>query len=248
MPFTLNVIKELLKTSVAQRKILEETYALLPATCCRRRTLCCSMLPEITLLEALAVINRMVDMSPSIRTQLIKKIVSYFFLNPAEIILCPFLEGRDCLIYRDRFLGCRAYGLWSKNYYEKIAERSRQSKDYVRNQWKILGISLPQEVTDFHIPYCSYVEKDGNVPIDDKMILHISDKIHNLSQQFPKWHQLFIQGYFSDMSFFLASLIFGVNESVRMKFAIVRDITSTGNKTGLDEIIGGLPDIFADLI
>ncbi|OGW36818.1 MAG: hypothetical protein A2Y97_06100 [Nitrospirae bacterium RBG_13_39_12] len=245
--FSLNIIKNLLQAPVSQRRVLEETYALLPSTSCQRRTLCCSILPETTLLEVLAVIKHSAKMAPGIRRQLTKKIICYFFLNPVEITMCPFLEGQECLIYRKRFFGCRAYGLWSKKYYENISERSRQVKNHVRNQWEILGISLPQKVTDFQVQYCSSVETDGHVSTDDDFILNVSDRIHNLSRQLHQWHQLFVDGYFSDMSFLLASLIFGVNESIRMKFGIVSDITSTGNKIRLNKIVEALPDIFADL-
>jgi hypothetical protein len=40
-----------------------------------------------------------------------------------------------------------------------------------------------------------------------------------------------------DLSFLLASVAFGFNESVRMKFVIVREIVTTGNRTGLDRIL-----------
>jgi Fe-S-cluster containining protein len=70
------------------------------------------MLPEMTLVEALPVIRRLVEMAATMRNRLIKKIIGHFFLNPVEITSCPFLEGQECLIYPDRFFGCRSYGLW----------------------------------------------------------------------------------------------------------------------------------------
>lgn len=143
MMFSQHDIKKLLQNSVHLLQELKEPYELLPSTRCRRKTRCCSMLPEMSLVEALAVIKRLLDMPSAMRRQFVQNIVSYFFLNPVEITLCPFLEGQDCLIYEDRFFGCRAYGLWSQEYYEKLTAGVRGAKIHLREQWKDLGLSLP---------------------------------------------------------------------------------------------------------
>ncbi len=245
--FSRHDIKKLLQNSVHQLQGLKETYALLPSTRCRRKTNCCSMLPEMTLLEALAVIKRLVDMPSAMRMRFVQNIIGYFFLNPVEITLCPFLEGQDCLIYADRFFGCRAYGLWSQEYYEKLSAHDRLVKIHLRKQWKSLGLSLPSKVVDFQVPYCIYVEIDGHAFIDDKMLLNISDTIEAISGRFSQWHQSFSRMYFSDLSFLLSSLAFGLTESIQLKFTVVRDIITTGNMTGLEKIIDELPDLCAGL-
>jgi Fe-S-cluster containining protein len=205
------------------------------------------MLPEMSLVEALAVIKRLLDMPSGKRSQFVQNIVNYFFLNPVEIILCPFLKGQDCLIYEDRFFGCRAYGLWSQEYYEKLSAGVRQAKNHLREQWKNLGLSLPSKVVNFQVPYCTYVEIDGHAFIDDRMLLNISDKIEAISVHISQRHQSFTRIYFSDLSFLLSSLAFGFTESIQMKFAVVRDIITTGNMTGLEKIIDELPDLCAKL-
>lgn len=223
-------------------------YALIPKTQCQRRAFCCSMLPEMTLIEALTTIHQLVNQDSSLRRQFLKKIVRYFFLNPLEITMCPFLDGRDCLIYQNRFFGCRAYGLWSKDYYEKLTDSSRQVKNQIQKQWENLGIFLPQKVIDFQVPYCLNVKVNGHASINDEMLLNISGKIEKLSQHLSQWHQSFRQSYFSDLSFLLASLVFGITGAVRMKFAIVSDIVTSGNRSKLDRIVRELPDLFAELI
>ncbi len=237
------VIKKLLETSGSLLQELNEIYKLLPTTRCRRRTHCCSMLPEMTLVEALLAIQRLVYMAPAMRRRVVQNIIGYFFLNPVEITSCPFLDGQDCLIYEDRFFGCRAYGLWSREYYEELAARNRQSKTFLQKQWENLGVSLPQRVIDFQVPYCLCVEIDGNVCINDKMLLNISNKILELSHRFSHWHKSFSQRYFSDLGFLLASLVFGLSEAVQMKFTVVRDIVTLGNRSRLDRIVGELPDL-----
>jgi hypothetical protein len=242
LAFSADVIKELLSTSVQQRQELEKAYALLPATRCQRKTHCCSMLPEMTLLEALVAIQRLLDMASTMRRQLIRNIIGYFFLNPVEILSCPFLDFQDCLIYQDRFFGCRVYGLWSKDYYEKLVLHSRESKIHFQKQWKNLGVLLPQSVIDFQVPYCLCVELDSDGVIDDGQLLHIADAIDVLSRQFSQWHKLFSQRYFLDLSFLLASLTFGFAGAVKMKFEIVREIVINESRTELDRILKDLPD------
>ncbi|RZB35590.1 MAG: hypothetical protein SRB2_03046 [Desulfobacteraceae bacterium Eth-SRB2] len=243
MTFSPHIIRELLRTSDHQLQELKETYALLPATRCRRKTHCCSMLPEMTLVEALPVIRRLVEMNSAMRNSLIQKIITYFFLNPVEITSCPFLEGQECRIYPDRFFGCRSYGLWSRARYEALAARDRKAKKHLQEQWKSLGVSLPKKVVDFQVPYCLCVETNGPEVIDDKTLLKASDRIEEISSHFSSRHQWFARRYFSDLSFLLSALMFGYTQAVQMKFTLVRDMVHTKDRTELDKIIQELPDL-----
>jgi len=199
------------------------------------------------LVEALTAVQLLIDMVPGQRHQLSSRMIHYFFLNPVEILMCPFLEDQECLIYQDRFLGCRAYGLWSKGYYQQQAEHSRQAKRLSQEQWQRLGVSLPQVVVDFHLPYCPYVEVEGEVPVDDEHLLHASDTIEAISGQLAPWQDSFRQRYFSDLSFLLVSNVLGSQEAIQLKFEIVRDILSTGNHEKIEDIVGKLDDLFEDL-
>jgi hypothetical protein len=243
--FTRQIIIDLLQTSKPQQQKLEETYRLLPATRCRRRTRCCAMLPEMTLIEALAAMQLLVETDAPLRHQLTRNIVRYFFTNPALITSCPFLHDHDCLVYRSRFFGCRAYGLWSQDYYDSIADRSRRTKKTVQLQWHKLGVSLPPEVVEFQVPYCRHVETVGEGFLDDEKLARVSDMIESLSEQCDHRHQEFNREYFTDLSFLVTSLIFGVTAAVQLKFAVVRDMTIKGDRTRLDKVINELPDIFA---
>ncbi|OPL17341.1 MAG: hypothetical protein AVO38_01205 [delta proteobacterium ML8_D] len=247
MKISFRTIQDLLDRSKKQRAELMETYALIPSSHCRRRALCCSLLPEISLLEALAVIRYLLDLDSDVRLQLTKDLVRYFFLNSVCINSCPFLSHRNCLIYENRFFGCRAYGLWPKNYYHELAERTHLVNRHNQRLWQDFGISLPQEVVDFQVPYCPYVKPDSDTSVNNKTLTHAADKIEKLSKQLAPWHDSFRQTYFSDLSFFTASLAFGLNEAVRMKFAFVKDYVITENQTGLSEVINNLPDVFAGL-
>ena len=248
MTFSKEIIKQLLVGSTRQRLVLKETYAQLPSTRCRRRTHCCSLLPEMGLVEALTAVQLLIDMVPGQRHQLSSRMIHYFFLNPVKILMCPFLEDQECLIYQDRFLGCRAYGLWSKGYYQQQAEHSRQAKRLSQEQWQRLGVSLPQAVVDFHLPYCPYVEVEGEVPVDDEHLLHASDTIEAISGQLAPWHDSFRQRYLSDLSFLLVSNVLGSQEAIQLKFEIVRDFLRTGSNERVDEMVGKPDDFLGDII
>ncbi|MFC1856449.1 YkgJ family cysteine cluster protein [Thermodesulfobacteriota bacterium] len=242
MHFTRNIIKELLWNSTAQRQELEKVYSLLPATRCRRRTHCCSMLPEMALIEALAVIDRLKQLEPDRCKRIFIKIITYFFLNPLEILGCPFLDGRDCIIYQSRFFGCRAYGLWSSEHYQKIIDAGRRAKKYFQQQWHAVGIDLPSTVIDYYMPYCADVETEAGEGISDQKLIDVSNQINKLSQRFHPWHDAYGQGHFSDLSFLFASSVFGRKDAVRMKLAVVKDVVAKGSNEMLDKIIDQLPE------
>ncbi len=241
------VIKELLQNSAQDLTELEQTFMLIPETSCERKAQCCSILPEITLIEAISVIYWIRGLTEERRKELLRKIVYYFMMNPVEIIMCPFLNNKECMIYSRRFFGCRAYGLWSENYYKELSENSSQAKAFIRLQWEKLGIILPGDVMNYRVPYCSQVKIINNKKIDDIQLLAIAQKIESISQRLSKSHQLFQQVYFSDLSFLIASLIFGLKETVRIKYSLVSDIVQKGNKENMENIIKNIPDIFCEL-
>ena len=239
--FSPEIVKDLLKRSSPLFQALEEAYALLPETRCQRKTDCCSMLPPMTLVEALAAIRRLMDMGPEIRCRLFKDVMAYFFLNAVKISSCPFLEDRDCRIYTDRFFGCRSYGLWSRSYYQALAGRERQAKITLHGQWERLGISLPEDVTNFRVPYCRCVETDD--VIDDSSILKVSDNVDAISQRLLPYDRWFRDRYFNDFSFFVTGLALGVTPAVQMKFSLVGEMINNGNSGAMDRTIEELPDL-----
>ena len=244
--FTIQTINDLLQTRSPLFEELRTAHDLLPPTRCRRKTHCCSMLPEMTLIEALAALQQIKSFPPPLRRQITQKLVRYFFLNAVEISACPFLQGSECRIYTDRFFGCRAYGLWSPEHYEAIATASRQAKNNLQQQWQTLGVTLPSVVTDYCVPYCPDVHVVGEEKINDAILLKTADRIEALSGNLNRWHQSFQTTYFKDLSFLVTSLLLGVTQAVRLKFTIVRDRLNTGSRRGLKRIIDEVADIWPD--
>jgi Fe-S-cluster containining protein len=226
---------------------LEKTYVLLPATRCRRKIHCCSMLPEMTWIEAAMAIHKMTKMPAALRLRLLKKIVRYFLVNAAEITACPFLDRQDCSIYQDRFFGCRAYGLWSMDTYEQISDQNLLSKKHLQNQWRRLGIELPHSVIDFKVPYCLDVEVVDNVRVDDNFLIHVGHEIESLSGRFAELHDVFSRIYLADFSFLVAAMMLGIKESVKLKFNIVLEIVGEGSREKLNALIRECSDPFDGL-
>lgn len=238
------VIAKLSQQSADELEELAELYGRLPATRCQRKTHCCSMLPEMTLIETFAIFKRLAALEPVTRCAHFKRISSYFFLNAARITACPFLKGRTCRVYEDRFLGCRAYGLWSSAHYRMIATRSQTAKKALQKQWQHLGVSLPQAVVDFQIPYCRDVRLVDKVDLDDETLVRIAGSVDTLSQNSAEGHQAFLESYFSDFSFLVAALLFGYRAAVQIKFDVVKELIDTGRSNKLDTILNGISDPF----
>ncbi|MBI4763835.1 MAG: hypothetical protein HY787_04440 [Deltaproteobacteria bacterium] len=242
-PFQID-LRKLIQNSASLRRDLQKIYDRIPATRCLRQGQCCSLLPEMTFLEALQALSVLESRPLSDRINVTQKMVRYFLGNAMEISSCPFLQGRDCLIYQDRFFGCRAYGLWSGVFYQNLADQNRQGKRVLQQQWEKLGISLPAEVLSFKIPYCSQVETDPPLEISDEMLSAASDRIENLSGEMNPWDQEFRGKYFSDLSFFLTGLQFGPQEAVRLKYFITKDIIQKADRSLMDQVLSRVKDLF----
>jgi len=219
-----------------------KVYDRIPATRCERKTDCCTLLPEASLIEILAVIRCFRNMAIDLKKRLYNKLVEYFFLNPVKITSCPFLERQDCLIYPDRFFGCRAYGLGSYEHYQKMAERNREAKIQLQQQWKRLGITLPRQVVGFNRPYCRKVETGIHFTVNDQDLTDIWNAVKKLSEHLSPWHKIFQQRYFGDLSFLFSALAFGLNEAVRLKYTVVRDTLAFKNEDTFKQIIESLSD------
>jgi Fe-S-cluster containining protein len=244
VPLRLSDLKDLLFNSQGQRQELKNIYSQLPDTSCRRRTFCCSLLPEMTLLEALEALDQLRRFPPALRRELAQKIVRYFFINPVEISGCPFLEDRDCLIYPSRFFGCRAYGLWSKGHYQQSAHQARLIKKNVVQLWRNLGVPLPEKVTGHQLAYCAAVETIGQRKMSDEALLRAADRVEGWSQELNPWHLHFQEGYFRDLSFLTAGLFVGLSQAVQLKYTLVRDLVQSRNQTPLEQVIARVPDLF----
>jgi hypothetical protein len=51
------------------------------------------------------------------------------------------------------------------------------------------------------------------------------------------WHHTFHHQYFSDLSFLLASISFGLQRAVQLKFQVVRHVLLTGDRGIVEQLI-----------
>jgi Fe-S-cluster containining protein len=186
----------------------------------------------------------MIQAPSAVREKQIQKTIRYFFTNPVELTGCPFLQGTDCTIYADRFFGCRAYGLWSEEYYGDLLENNRQAKTVLQQQWQNLGVALPKDVLEFSFPYCRSVQTESGIPAFDALLIAASEDIERQSQTIIPWHRLFEEQFFLDLSYFMAGLIYGPLKAVRLKFGIVQDIIERKNRGRLEEALEVIFDPF----
>ncbi len=235
-----STIIDLLNSKISELEGLKAIYGQLPDTRCARKTHCCSMLPEANLLEVLAAFKRLENMQDRQRRVVFARIIEYFFINPAHVTACPFLAETRCIIYEDRFFGCRAYGLWSKQHYDNMAGQNRQAKVSLGQQWRQLGVSLPKEVLEFRVPYCLDVEVLNDAVVEDSKLVQLSHEIEALSARLSPWHGIFNQQYVADLSFLAATMTYGLQSSLRMKVGIVRDLLTTADRTRLNQILNDL--------
>lgn len=193
------------------------------------------MLPETSFIEALNLINTLEIMPVQEKRATLARIAEYYFLNAAKRLDCPFLEKGKCLIYFQRPFTCRAYGLWSKSFYDQQAQLNRQGKETCRAGWKTLGVDLPGEVLNFVQEYCLDVTPEG--PVNDDQLKALGDKIAGLSYGLEPYHSMYVQQYFCDFSFMMMSLTFGNRRALLEKVNIVRNFLLKKERITLDRLL-----------
>lgn len=231
---------EILKTAVqegaevrARLKLLLES---LPPTRCQRKTDCCSLLPQMSLVEASLIQEFMNTLPDDKQFALIKKLVEYFFLNATRIMGCPFLGDHACGIYEFRPFGCRAYGMWSESAYNKMSGMAVEAQNRVRQAWAGMGIDLPEEVTGYRPAYCRDVEFENGPGPGDDLLNDIEKKIHEENARLQPWSVEFGHKYGADLSFLYSASLLGYNSALRNKVNIVEDLLDRGESRTLNTI------------
>ena len=216
---------------------LARMFDRLPATVCRRKTACCALLPQMTLLEAGRLMDRVKNMDPIEHRSLLKRLVSYFHLNAARIMGCPFLSDQMCLVYNERPFGCRAYGLWSPQYYRRQAQAALQSRKAVRQAWASMGVRLPQEVLEHQPPYCRDVALEGEGRVTDQDLREVEKSLRELNGRLGVPARDFDHRFYSDLGFLLTAAIWGLDTALKNKVSVVKEYTATGQSPSLEYLI-----------
>jgi Fe-S-cluster containining protein len=218
---------------------LQDLYGGLPETqcTCDDPGVCCMFLPEMTVLEALQWIMCLQAMSVTELTSSLRRFVAFYLTNPARLIGCPFRDDGACSIYKYRSFGCRSYGLWSQEMGRSRTRENRRGKKALRNMWKRYGIELPAETVDFEIDYCDKVQVRPGKPVDDEAIMNLLTQVYHLGKPLGHLQSQFEEVYYSDFSFLLASLAFGMRKALLLKFAVIKEIVQEKTDTRLQQTL-----------
>ncbi|MBU0514818.1 MAG: YkgJ family cysteine cluster protein [Proteobacteria bacterium] len=221
-----------LETAGQWRPPLADLYRRVPDTTCQRRTDCCANMPEIEAVEFLNLYLTLRDLDPEERERRLVRTVIYYFSNASFIQPCPWLEGRDCLIYDQRPLSCRAYGLWSEDHYQAQVQASRRAKEHLAQTWQGLGIKLPHEVINFTPPYCRSVKTVGQ-GIDDQGLLDVGAELAALGRRVFDTEGRWSEVYYNDFSFALTALVLGYQRALQQKVLITRELIKLDDSPNL---------------
>ncbi|MCF8010401.1 MAG: YkgJ family cysteine cluster protein [Clostridiales bacterium] len=139
-------------------KQLRHIYDELPETECDKCATCCTVPPPGYLIEFLNLYKYIKDNLQDQQVGIMEKTIRYFFLELADVnIKCPFLDEKsnNCLVYPVRPLGCRIYGLMSK---DDFGDGDKRSIEGIANKYREeYNIELPEEVLNFELPFCDRV-------------------------------------------------------------------------------------------
>ncbi|MGD9076910.1 MAG: hypothetical protein PVJ69_16955, partial [Desulfobacteraceae bacterium] len=202
---------------------------------CDEPGVCCMFLPEMTMLEALQWMERMRAMSDEDLTSTLRRFVEFYLTNPARLTGCPFRDDGACSIYKYRTFGCRSYGLWSQEMGRSRTRESRKGKKALREMWNRYGIELPADTVEFEIDYCDKVQVRSDKPIDDDAIMDFLTQVYHLGKPLGHLQSQFEEAYYSDFSFLLTSLAFGMRKALLLKFAVIKEIIKEKTDTRLQQ-------------
>ena len=218
---------------------LQNLYDCLPETQCRCRNpgICCSHLPQMTLLEALQWFRVIQEMPDAEKTGIFNKFMTYYLTNPIHHAGCPFLiEGR-CGMYTYRPFACRAYGIWSRRIGDARTGKNREQRSALLDMWQQYGLNLPAEMVEYEIDYCDQVHCNAQPVFSDDQLLDILTKIYRLDRKLPELQQQFEEQYHSDFSFLMTSLVLGLRKAVLGKFAAIKEMVKLGKSNRLQTIL-----------
>jgi hypothetical protein len=123
-----------------------------------------------------------------------------------------------------------------------LAECNREAKHQLQLQWKRMGITLPQQVIDYHVPYCREVKSETISTMDDQVLNDIWNAINELSEQIAPWHGIYHQKYFGDLSFLFSALSLGFNKALKLKYTVVKNIIHFKNENIFEQVINNITD------
>jgi len=219
---------------------LKALYGLLPETQCRcdRPGECCLFLPQMTWVEALQWFRCLAELPREDQDAMVRRFLEFFLSNPARRGHCPFLaDDGGCGNYEFRPFACRAYGIWSIEWGRQGTAQSREGKKALVAMWQRYGIELPEETATHEMEYCGKVTVPGSAPPSDSRLMDLLSRVHGLDDAHPEMKGCFEDGYGSDFSALMASLVWGGLKANLNKYAVIKDLIQKKSDARLKKLL-----------
>lgn len=203
---------------------LEGLYQRLPATVCQRQGHCCGLLPPLAPVEMLAWLARHQAMPTPERLDQVAALLEHFLTNAARRRACPWAGPGACAVYAQRFLACRAHGLWSLEAYDRRRQGAMQAQEAVTRAWAGLGVRLPDQVLAPGPEYCRNVRRDPlgekHPRVDDSLLESCEADLDSLARRLPATPELAAAG--GDLAYLLAGLALGPGQCLAAKVSVTK--------------------------
>lgn len=199
---------------------LDALYERLPATTCRRRGVCCGLLPPAAPLEMLAWLRLGQNTPARSRALAARRLVRHFLLNAAVRLPCPWSLPGACAIYSQRLFTCRTYGLWSAGAYQSRSASAAAAQEQVAAAWAGLGVTLPPEVLAPPPPYCAEVRPTTATAPGDPELTALEERLHALGAGLAGLEAAAAWG--GDLAYATAALCLGEPQCLEAKVAVTR--------------------------
>lgn len=202
---------------------LDSAYGRLPSTTCQRHGHCCGLLPPVQSVELLVWLLEFSALPQDEMTAEARCLVEHFLFNAAQRRQCPWLEPGRCAVYRRRFFGCRAYGLWSMKAYEQRRAASVAGAEQIVIAWRSLGVELSTTVLAPGPDYCRCVEPcPGQEGVDDAGLEQLEENLAAMADNLPG-AAIFGQ-WGGDIAYALAWLALGQQAALSLKVDITKAV------------------------
>jgi Fe-S-cluster containining protein len=211
----------------------------LETTCCGNITCCSSAMPQLNLSEFNVIIEKLWNVSSrSEKIEMICKSVEYFFKTQyeqfgLEIFHKPCMllkKDGKCLVYKNRPLSCRMFGLWSEKTYAARVDKFEKA-------YSEFGVKREELPLNKQCPNVKRV--DATVPLTDGIINNLYKQLDALDKKVGNFSDLQIEQKENYRSFhdWLLLRIFGEEWLVKLTTFIL-----SSNREVIEDQIRALKD------
>lgn len=163
-------------------------YSQIPMNSCQRCADCCFNGPQVYPIEFINIYRSLQSLPETTQIKLGNRIVEYELLSLTTLKnKCPFLNDKGCLIYAERPLQCRLFGLYPQGEYENMVNNCRhENKNLAEYYLRKKRVKLPLSVMTYDVDQCenNHDSQGSLVVLPKKERERFDEQILELSNQF----------------------------------------------------------------